>query len=50
MPSSALIANESQLGRSKNGAAITRPSLMEQLIRRCVRITSQRRLLVGIIQ
>jgi Fur family ferric uptake transcriptional regulator len=50
MPSSALIANESQLGRTKNNAAITRPSLMEQLIRRGVRVTSQRRLLVGIIQ
>ena len=50
MPSSALIANDSQLGRTKNNAAITRPSLMEQLIRRGVRVTSQRRLLVGIIQ
>lgn len=47
---SALIATESHLGRSKSHAAITRPSLMEELVARGVRITAQRRLLVGIIQ
>jgi Fur family transcriptional regulator, ferric uptake regulator len=47
----ALIANESQLGRSRNDApAITRSSLMDALVERGVRITAQRRLLVGIIQ
>ncbi len=47
---SAVIANESQLGRSKNDPTITRPSLMEELSERGVRMTAQRRLLVGIIQ
>jgi Fur family transcriptional regulator, ferric uptake regulator len=47
---SALVANESQLGRSHNDSAITRPSLMKQLVARGVRITAQRRLLVGIMQ
>ena len=50
MTVSALIANESQLGRSQNDSAITRPSLMKQLVARGVRITAQRRLLVGIMQ
>ena len=45
-----VVATESQLGRSKNATAITRPSLMKQLAARGVRITAQRRLLVGIIQ
>ena len=49
MPS-ALVANGSQLGRSQNDSAITRPSLMKQLVARGVRITAQRRLLVGIMQ
>jgi Fur family ferric uptake transcriptional regulator len=44
------VATESQLGRSKNDSAITRPSLMKELAGRGVRITAQRRLLVGIIQ
>lgn len=44
------IATESQLGRSSGGAGITRPSLMKQLAARRIRITSQRRALVGIIQ
>jgi Fur family transcriptional regulator, ferric uptake regulator len=48
--SGAVVATESQLGRSKNDAAITRRSLMEELVARGVRITEQRRLLVGIIQ
>jgi Fur family transcriptional regulator, ferric uptake regulator len=46
----ALVATESQLGRAKNTGAITRPSLMKELVARGVRITAQRRLLVGIIQ
>lgn len=46
----AVVATESQLGRSKNDTAITRPSLMKELAARGVRITEQRRLLVGIIQ
>ncbi len=46
----AVVANESQLGRSKNDTAITRPSLMKELAARGIRITAQRRLLVGIIQ
>jgi Fur family transcriptional regulator, ferric uptake regulator len=45
-----LVATESHLGRTKNDAAITRPSLMKELAARGVRMTSQRRLLVGIIQ
>lgn len=50
MPSGAIIATESQLGRCKNTAAITRPSLLEELTASGVRITAQRRLLIGIIQ
>jgi Fur family transcriptional regulator, ferric uptake regulator len=50
MRESAVIATESQLGRSGNGAAITRPSLMKKLQERGVRMTAQRRLLVEIIQ
>jgi Fur family ferric uptake transcriptional regulator len=46
----ALVATESQLGRSKNDTAITRPSLMKELAARRVRMTTQRRLLVSIIQ
>jgi Fur family ferric uptake transcriptional regulator len=45
-----LVATESHLGREKNDTAITRPSLMKELAARGVRMTSQRRLLVGIIQ
>ncbi|HUO34834.1 MAG TPA: Fur family transcriptional regulator [Candidatus Acidoferrum sp.] len=44
------VAKESQLGRSKQDSSITRPSLMKKLVERGVRITSQRRVLVGIIQ
>src|SRR5580700_5552391 len=43
-------ATESQLGRSKNDRAITRPSLMKELAAGGVRMTAQRRLLVAIIQ
>jgi Fur family transcriptional regulator, ferric uptake regulator len=50
MVSGAHVAIESQLGRSKNDNAITRPSLMKELTKRGVRMTAQRRLLVGIIQ
>jgi Fur family transcriptional regulator, ferric uptake regulator len=46
----AIVATESQLGRSTNNADITRRSLMEELLARGVRITEQRRLLVGLIQ
>jgi len=45
-----LLANDSQLGRSKNDRAITRSSLLKELVARGVRITAQRRLLVGIMQ
>ena len=50
MSTRAVIATESQLGRSKNDARITRPELMKELLQRGVRITNQRQLLVGIIQ
>ena len=46
----AIIATESQLGRSRQSTTITRPSLTEELSRRGVRMTPQRRLLVNIIQ
>jgi Fur family transcriptional regulator, ferric uptake regulator len=46
----AVVATDSQLGRSKTDTAITRPSLMKELAARGIRITVQRRLLVGIIQ
>lgn len=46
----AIVATGSQLGRSKNDSEITRPSLMEELKARGVRMTVQRRLLVSIIQ
>jgi Fur family ferric uptake transcriptional regulator len=45
-----LIATESQLGRSKDDARITRPELRKELTRRGVRMTAQRRLLVDIMQ
>lgn len=50
MSTGGLVATDSQLGRSKNDAKITRPELMKQLIQRGIRLTAQRRLLVGIIQ
>ena len=46
----AYLATGSQLGRSKGAAAITRPSLLKELVERGVRMTAQRRLLVRIIQ
>ncbi len=50
MSTNALIATESQLGRSTTDARITRPALMKELLERGVRMTVQRRLLVRIIQ
>jgi Fur family ferric uptake transcriptional regulator len=50
MNATAIIATESQLGRSSNNMAVTRSSLMKELKARGVRITEQRRLIVGIIQ
>src|SRR5271155_2477160 len=50
MITSAIVATGSQLGRSKDDTVITRPSLMKELTARGVRMTAQRRLLVGIIQ
>jgi len=50
MESKAFVATESQLGRTEGAGTITRPSLMNELIARGVRITAQRRVLVGIIQ
>lgn len=50
MSMGALIATESQLGRSKEDKTITRRSLMEELAARRVRMTAQRRLLVSIVQ
>ncbi len=44
-----LIATDSQLGRSKN-ESISRPSLLDELKAGGVRMTSQRRILVSIIQ
>jgi len=45
-----VVATESHLGRTRNNGSITRPSLMKELASRRIRITAQRRLLVGIIQ
>ena len=50
MRTSAIVATKSQLGRSGNDTAITRPSLMKELAAQGIRMTAQRRLLVGIIQ
>jgi Fur family transcriptional regulator, ferric uptake regulator len=50
VPSGALVAIESQLGRTKNDAKITRSELMKQLVQRGIRMTTQRRLLVETIQ
>ena len=49
MQTEAIVASDSHLGRSK-GDTITRPSLMKELAARGIRMTAQRRLLVGIIQ
>lgn len=50
MATRAILATQSQLGRSKSDSAITRPSLMKALAAKGVRITAQRRVLIGIIQ
>ena len=50
MASHPVVATQSQLGRSKTDSSITRPSLMKELSARGVRMTSQRRVLIGIIQ
>ena len=50
MGTRAVLATQSQLGRTKGDSEITRPSLMKALAAKGVRITAQRRLLVGIIQ
>jgi Fur family ferric uptake transcriptional regulator len=48
--SHAILATESQLGRAHNDPEVTRSSLMSELTARGVRITEQRRLIIGIIQ
>jgi Fur family transcriptional regulator, ferric uptake regulator len=50
MRPNAYVATESQLGRSEGGGAITRRSLLNELVARGVRITAQRGVLIGIIQ
>jgi Fur family transcriptional regulator, ferric uptake regulator len=50
MITNAYVATDSQLGRSAGREAITRSPLMNELVARGVRITGQRRVLVGIIQ
>ncbi len=50
MLTGAIVATDSHLGRSKADTEITRPSLMKELAVRGIRMTAQRRLLVGIIQ
>jgi Fur family transcriptional regulator, ferric uptake regulator len=50
MAAGVIFASESHLGRSKDDTAITRPSLMKELAARRIRMTAQRRVLVGIIQ
>src|SRR6202050_3040734 len=50
MFANAVVATESRLGRSGTDTTVTRSSLMRELEARGVRITQQRRLLVGIIQ
>ncbi len=50
MITDAFVATGSQLGRSAARGAITRPSLRNQLLARGVRITTQRSVLIGVIQ
>jgi Fur family ferric uptake transcriptional regulator len=50
MFANAVVATESRLGRSGTDTTVTRSSLMKELEARGVRITQQRRLIVGIIQ
>ena len=50
MLTGAILATESQLGRVGNQREVTRSSLMDELTTRGIRITEQRRVIVGIIQ
>jgi Fur family transcriptional regulator, ferric uptake regulator len=50
MLATAIVATESRLGRSGTDTTVSRSSLMKELAARGVRITEQRRLIVGIIQ
>jgi Fur family transcriptional regulator, ferric uptake regulator len=50
MISTAIVATDSRLGRSGTDTTVTRSSLMKELAARGIRITEQRRLIVGIIQ
>jgi len=50
MLANAVVATESRLGRSGTDTTVTRSSLMKELEARGVRITQQRRVIVGIIQ
>lgn len=50
MLATAIVATESRLGRSGTDTTVSRSSLMKELATRGVRITEQRRLIVGIIQ
>ncbi len=50
MLTGAVIATESQLGRGGNQQQVTRSSLMDDLTSRGIRITEQRRVIIGIIQ
>ncbi|MFZ0299381.1 MAG: Fur family transcriptional regulator [Candidatus Sulfotelmatobacter sp.] len=50
MVATAIVATESRLGRSGTDTTVSRSSLMKELETRRVRITEQRRLIVGIIQ
>jgi Fur family transcriptional regulator, ferric uptake regulator len=45
-----ILATESQLGRVGNQREVTRSSLMDELTTKGIRITEQRRLIIGIIQ
>jgi len=50
MVATAIVATGSRLGRSGTDTTVSRSSLMKELESRRVRITEQRRLIVGIIQ
>jgi Fur family transcriptional regulator, ferric uptake regulator len=50
MFANAIVATESRLGRSGTDTTVTRSSLMKELEVQGVRITEQRRVIVGIIQ
>lgn len=45
-----VFANDSQLGRAPGRSPISRQPLLKQLVERGIRMTAQRRVLVGIIQ